>query len=191
MTNGLNLANKLSVYRILAVPFFITAVLYYRPDRAYLRPAALAIFVVAVISDFFDGQFARKKNNVTQIGSFLDPIADKLLIVSAFICLSLDNDFAGGINRIPVFLAVAVISRDALILLGVLTLFLLKSGVLIRPSLSGKACVVLEMTAVIAAIVRFPPPPYISLLWAAVLGLAAFSLLGYTRRWLRMLNESH
>lgn len=186
----MNLANQLSVLRILMVPFFIASVLYYEPGRPYLRFVALAIFCLAVVSDFFDGRLARGKKEVTRAGSYLDPLADKLLIVGAVICLSLTNNFTADIIRLPIFVAVTVISREVLVIAGVIMLFLLKGNVQIIPSKWGKICVVLEMAVVISALLKFPPPPYNALLWAAVVLFAAISLLNYIQRTLILLNEN-
>src|SRR3990167_6283888 len=87
MTLTLTFANKITIARILAVPFFISTVLYYHPARDHLRYAALGIFLFAVISDVIDGYVARTRNQRTRAGAILDPIADKLLLMSAFICL--------------------------------------------------------------------------------------------------------
>ena len=84
----MNLANRLTVFRILSVPFFIGALLYYRPETEYLRLIAILIFVVACVTDAADGYLARKRNEKTTLGSYLDPLADKLLLVSGFLCLS-------------------------------------------------------------------------------------------------------
>src|SRR3989338_7065868 len=84
---SLSFANKVTIVRILTVPFFIATVLYYAPERDYLRLAALCIFLVAVISDVIDGYIARTWKEKTKAGAILDPLADKLLLISAFICL--------------------------------------------------------------------------------------------------------
>ena len=80
---GLNLANRITMARIICVPFFIASIVYARHE------IALAIFVIAVISDGLDGFIARALKQQTMLGTILDPVADKLLIVSAYICLSL------------------------------------------------------------------------------------------------------
>src|SRR5262245_9273306 len=94
----ITLANKITILRILALPAFILAVLYYAPDYEYLRAVALGIFLLAAVSDFVDGYIARRFDQKTQIGSILDPLADKLLLVSAFVCLFIRKDYFGPIQ---------------------------------------------------------------------------------------------
>ncbi len=84
---SLTLANKVTIARIIAIPFFITTVLYYTAEKDYLRFWALGIFLVTVMTDFVDGYIARTWNQKTKAGAILDPLADKLLLISSFICL--------------------------------------------------------------------------------------------------------
>ena len=79
----MNLANRITILRVLLIPFFIACGLYYGDGREYLRFVALGIFLLATLSDAVDGGIARLKNQVTELGMILDPIADKLLIISA------------------------------------------------------------------------------------------------------------
>lgn len=84
----MNFANKISVFRILSVPFFVACLLYYSDQRQFLRIVALAIFCLAVVSDAVDGYIARKSKQHSPAGLILDPLGDKLLLMSAFICLN-------------------------------------------------------------------------------------------------------
>jgi len=84
----MNFANKISIFRILSVPFFIACLLYYSVERDYLRYLALVIFILAVISDAVDGYVARKSKLQSKAGLVLDPLGDKLLLMGAFIFLS-------------------------------------------------------------------------------------------------------
>ncbi len=103
----MNLAMKLTFFRIAVVPFFVY-MLYLNTFSA--RIAALLLFSLGMISDAYDGYFARKRNEITVLGSFLDPLADKLLISSAFI------SFVGLRElSIPAWMVVVIISRDFLI----------------------------------------------------------------------------
>lgn len=83
----MNIANKISTFRILCVPFFIASLIYYTPQREYLRFVALGIFVLGVVSDAVDGYIARKSKQISKAGLVLDPLGDKLLLMSAFIFL--------------------------------------------------------------------------------------------------------
>ena len=81
----MNIANKISTFRILSVPFFIACLLYYTPEKEYLKNLALVIFVLGVISDGLDGYIARKAKMQSTAGLILDPLGDKLLLISAFV----------------------------------------------------------------------------------------------------------
>ena len=107
----MNLANKITISRIILTPIFITAIVYSRMD------IALVLFTLAIISDGLDGFIARTLNQKTALGTILDPIADKILLVSAFICLSLVNNVPANL-KLPPYVPIIVISRDAIIVLG-------------------------------------------------------------------------
>ena len=108
----LNLPNFLTLLRILAIPVF----LIFLTDRQF--GTALVIFVLAGITDSLDGAIARITNTRTTLGAYMDPLADKMLILSGFVALAL-------MDSVPRWLTVVVISRDVIILLGYLSLFLL------------------------------------------------------------------
>lgn len=106
----MNLANWLTILRIVLIPFFVSALIYKRMDWA------LGYFLLAAFTDALDGFIARR-TQVTTLGTFLDPMADKLLLVSAFILLP-------AINGIPVWVAVVVVSRDVIVPLGCMIIYL-------------------------------------------------------------------
>ena len=134
---SLTFANKITIGRILAVPFFIATVLYYSPQRDHLRYVALAIFLFAVISDVIDGYIARTRHQKTQAGAILDPLADKLLLISAFICLyKIGTHFPQ--DRFPIWFIVTVISRDAILLMGSMILYILHGDLSIEATRWGK-----------------------------------------------------
>src|SRR5207244_8914866 len=101
----LNLPNFLTLIRILTIPFFLVYLAYHRYWEA------LIIFIFGGVTDFLDGLAARLMKQQTALGAFLDPVADKLLVLSSFFML-------GSIDAIPTWLAVIVITRDVLLLLG-------------------------------------------------------------------------
>ncbi|NDY42351.1 CDP-diacylglycerol--glycerol-3-phosphate 3-phosphatidyltransferase [Dissulfurirhabdus thermomarina] len=121
----MNLPNLLTLLRILLVPLLVICLIERRMAEA------LAIFAAAGFTDALDGFLARWLRQKTRLGAVLDPIADKLLLMSACVTLAV-------IGRLPGWLAVIVISRDVIILLGVGVLFLILGGVEIRPSFLGK-----------------------------------------------------
>ena len=147
----MNIANKISIFRILSVPFFISSLLYYSADRDYLRFVALGIFIVAVISDAVDGYIARKSQQQSKAGLILDPLGDKLLLMSAFICLS----FEKFPMKFPLWVTLIVISRDALILLGATVIYMVKQNINIFPTRWGKLTTTFQMSSVIGLLIQF------------------------------------
>src|SRR6266850_597789 len=114
-------ANKITIMRILLVPFFIAQVLYYVGSGNELyRLLAILSFAIAAISDGVDGYIARRYNQRSELGAILDPLADKLLLVSGIVLLSLNN--APYLPRLPLWLVVTVVSRDVIILIGLLVI---------------------------------------------------------------------
>lgn len=133
----MNFANKISTFRILSVPFFIASLVYYSPSRDYLRFVALFIFVLGVISDAVDGYIARKSKQQSKAGLILDPLGDKLLLMSAFVCLYMVNEFPAQI-KFPLWVTLVVISRDLIILLGATLIYVIKQNVEVFPTKWGK-----------------------------------------------------
>ncbi|MCX5697297.1 MAG: CDP-alcohol phosphatidyltransferase family protein [Candidatus Omnitrophica bacterium] len=121
----MNFANKISTFRILSVPFFIASLIYYSPERDFLRLVALGIFLLAAISDALDGYIARKAKQYSKAGLILDPLGDKLVLVSSFICLYFIREFPLGI-RFPLWVTIIVISRDTIILMGTVVVYMVK-----------------------------------------------------------------
>jgi cardiolipin synthase len=129
----LNLPNFLTLVRILSIPFFLVYLSYHR----YLE--ALIIFIIGGITDFLDGLAARLMKQQTPLGAYLDPIADKLLVISSFIVL-------GVIGGIPLWLAIIVVSRDVLIITGyAIIVFLTDERPEVKPSLIGKFSTLLQL----------------------------------------------
>lgn len=102
----MNLPNKLTIFRVILIPFFVVLLLF--DITAYDKWIALAIFIVASLTDFLDGHIARKYNLVTNFGKFMDPLADKLLVCSAMICMV-------ELSRIPAWVVIIIIAREFII----------------------------------------------------------------------------
>ena len=153
----MNFANKISTFRILCVPFFIATLVYYNTQRDYLRFVALAIFILAVISDAVDGYIARKSKQQSQAGLILDPLGDKLVLMSAFICLSFDKFSL----QFPLWVTLTVISRDAIILLGTTVIYIVKQRLNISPTRWGKVTTSCQMASVIAVLLKLKFTPLI------------------------------
>jgi len=150
----MNFANKISTFRILSVPFFIACLVYYGRNpgaNGYLRFVALAIFILGVISDAVDGYIARKSKQHSPAGLILDPLGDKLLLMSAFVCLY----FIPLPIRFPLPVILIVLSRDLLILLGALIIFIVKQEINVLPTRWGKLTTSFQMLAVVTVLLQF------------------------------------
>src|SRR5213079_1601255 len=114
-------ANKITILRILLIPFFVVQVLYYVKNGNELhRFFALVSFAVAAICDGVDGYIARHYNQRSELGAILDPLADKLLLVSGIVLLSFDH--GPFLDSIPLWLTGTIIGRDLLMLIGLLVI---------------------------------------------------------------------
>jgi len=141
MQPAINIPNLLTVGRILLTPLFVIFLL-----RDLFTPA-LFVFGIAAVSDGLDGFIARVFNQRTAIGAYLDPIADKLLLSSAFICLAV-------LEIIPAWLTVIVISRDIIIFMGIAVLSLTSKTFAMNPSLVSKFTTVAQLTTVFAVLIE-------------------------------------
>lgn len=149
----MNFANKISAFRVLIVPFFIASLIYYTPERDYLRFLALGIFILGVISDAVDGYIARKSKQQSKAGLILDPLGDKLLLMSAFICLNIVTNFS---LTFPLWVVLIVISRDVMILIGAALIYIVRQNIAIFPTKWGKCTTIFQMSAVVAVLIQLP-----------------------------------
>lgn len=139
-------ANKVTIVRILLIPFFIVEVLYYqRSGNEIYRLFAILAFAVAAICDGVDGYIARRYNQKSELGAILDPLADKLLLLSSIILLSLTNPYLRGL---PTWLAGTIIGRDVLLLIGLVVIQMTVGKVKVRPRILGKIATVLQIICV-------------------------------------------
>ena len=164
-------ANKITIVRILLIPAFVTMAIYYGQSiergepLEWQRFAAIAIFLLAATSDGLDGYVARHFNQRSTLGVILDPIADKGLLLSGIITLSISNwsEIDPNYGRFPVWFPVLVITRDIVLLLGSALLHLLNGTVKVRTSWTGKVATVLQMAALawVMLQLRFLPLVYV------------------------------
>jgi CDP-diacylglycerol--glycerol-3-phosphate 3-phosphatidyltransferase len=147
-------ANKITILRILLVPFFVVEIIYYvRTGNEACRLAGLLSFAVAAILDGVDGYVARHYHQWSELGTILDPLADKLLLVSGVVVLSFDN--APRLGQIPLWLTGTIIGRDLLILIGVIVVRLTIGKITVQPRLTGKIATVFQMIAVTWILLRW------------------------------------
>ena len=135
----MNLPNKLTVLRIIMIPFFIYFLMYNQGEDSLYRGLALAVFIIAALTDTLDGIIARKYQLITNFGKFMDPLADKLLVCSALICLI-------QLKRIDALIVTVIIAREFII--SGFRLVASDAGVVIAASIWGKVKTVSQMLCI-------------------------------------------
>ena len=147
-------ANKVTISRILLIPFFVVEVLYYiKTGNETHRIAALLTFATAAILDGVDGYIARHYNQWSELGTILDPLADKLLLVSGVILLSFD--YASQLGQLPFWFTGTIIGRDIVILIGMIVIHTTVGKVTARPHVIGKIATVLQMISVLWILLKW------------------------------------
>lgn len=178
----MNLPNKLTMFRVILIPFFVFFLLapYFEGYGNYI---ATAIFVVASLTDLLDGKIARKYNLVTNFGKFMDPLADKLLVCSAMICLI-------ELELLPAWVVIIIIAREFII--SGFRLIASDNGVVIAASYWGKFKTTFQMLMVIVLILNFELEWFrilgIVLIWIATI-LTVVSLIDYIAKNKDVLKE--
>jgi cardiolipin synthase (CMP-forming) len=184
VVGGLTAANQLTLLRVLIIPAFVLCVVY------SMFGWALTLFVAAGLTDLLDGLIARLKKEKTTLGAWLDPMADKLLLVTTFIVLTLPN--IGLINRIPLWLTILVISRDLGIILTVAIVNLAVGRRTFRPTLLGKtATATYIVTGVVVMYFNYLSVRSVvvdAAIWASLV-ITLASAVDYVVRTARVLND--
>ena len=177
----MNLPNKLTILRVIMIPFFVLALLYNGGENQTLRYVAAAIFIIASLTDMLDGKIARKYNLVTNFGKFMDPLADKLLVCSALICLV-------ELKELPAWMVIVIISREFII--SGFRLVASDNGVVIAASYWGKFKTTFQMIAVVLLIVGIPALSMVTtaVVWIALV-LTVISLVDYIAKIVNVLKE--
>ena len=147
-------ANKITILRILLIPFFVVELLYYvRTGNEVHRLLAILSFAITAILDGVDGYIARHYNQVSELGKILDPLADKLLLVSGIVALSFNH--GNFLGQVPLWFTGTIIGRDLLILIGVAVIRFIVGKVRVHPRLLGKIATVLQMSVVIGILLKW------------------------------------
>jgi len=173
-----NLPNILTLLRILLVPLFVYALIYGHSRWA------LGVFVVAGLTDALDGAIARMCNQQTTLGRYLDPLADKLLLTSAFVSLAV-------LARIPFWVLLIVVSRDVIILVGTVVMHITQGAYDITPSLLGKVTTFFQLAFIVCALlllVGVDVGAWFEAALVMVVGLTVLSGLHYVFRGIRRMN---
>lgn len=167
----MNLPNKLTILRVIMIPFFVAALLYDGGANQNMRYMAAALFIIASLTDMLDGKIARKYNLVTNFGKFMDPLADKLLVCSALICMI-------ELRELPAWMVIIIISREFII--SGFRLVASDNGVVIAASYWGKFKTTFQMIGVVLLIFNIPALSTLTtiIVWIA-LALTVISLVDY------------
>ena len=166
----MNLPNKLTVMRVILVPVFV-AVLLTNCFQDTSKWVALAIFIIASLTDLLDGKIARKYNLVTNFGKFMDPLADKMLVCSALICLT-------AMGKIPAWMVIVIVVRDFVI--SGFRLVAAETGVVIAANYWGKFKTTFQMIMVILMIVNISQLRLVTdIIMYIALALTVISLADY------------
>lgn len=177
----MNLPNKITLFRVFMIPIFLIFMLI--PDIPYGKYIAAFVFVIAALSDFFDGYIARKRKLVTNFGKFMDPLADKLLVCSALICFV-------ELKLLPAWIVIIIIAREFII--SGFRLIASDNGVVIAASWWGKIKTNVQMIMSVMLIINFDTP-VMNILEQIVIYLAVIltvvSLIDYMLKNKNVLSE--
>ena len=179
-------ANKVTICRILLIPFFVVSLLYYvKTGNEFYRWFSIGCFAAAALSDAIDGFIARHFNQWSELGTILDPLADKLLLVSSIVLLSFRTPY---LLPLPIWLTVTVLSRDVILLAGFALIHFIAGGMSVKPHFTSKIATVLQMAAVLWTLFKLDAEIHY---WICVLAavLAGISGLIYVFAGMRLLAQ--
>ncbi len=188
----MNLPNKLTILRVCMIPFFVIFMLgpyegwgwfyaVFGGVLEYMRYIALAIFIVASLTDLLDGKIARKRGLVTNFGKFMDPLADKLLVCSALICLI-------SLGALPAWYVILIIAREFII--SGFRLIASDNGIVIAASYWGKFKTTAQMILIVLLILDIPAlSPVTTVFYWAALVLTIVSLIDYIKKNFQVLSQ--
>ncbi|HUW18617.1 MAG TPA: CDP-alcohol phosphatidyltransferase family protein [Sedimentisphaerales bacterium] len=197
----LSWANRITILRIfLVIPFVSCMLKINDPDlsrtlQAAMRYGAIVVYFIMAVGDGIDGYLARTKKQVTRLGAFLDPVADKLLITSACLLLASRRGAVDGF-LLPPTVVVLIIGKDLFLLIGFVILYLITSQIRIAPALIGKAATALQLSMV-AGILIAPEVSgffagwiwFLRLLWWSAAAAAVLATLVYIRNGSRYIEQ--
>jgi len=194
-TSNLTLANRITIGRLLLIPVFILLTLYYmlsvsnRGPNEWLRWGALMVFLVTCLTDALDGYFARSRNERTRLGTMLDPLADKSLLLSALILLT------GPWGRcfdphLPVWYVLLVFSREVFLIAGAIFIHLVVGRIDVQPRVAGKMATFFQMGLILWVLGRGPSQGFPWVL-AAAAACTLVSALQYITDGIHQLEKAH
>ena len=182
--------NLLTIFRMVLIPVFVSLLFYQR------FVLALVVFIVAGVTDGLDGLLARRFDQKSQLGTILDPIADKMMMITSFVVLSMRSVFPQPVPShlpVPFWVTVAVISRDVFILVGAASINIVTGFRGFRPSLLGKINTTVQIVAIgiimLAASLPYGTGYYLPTVYATVFAFAVLSGAHYVFFVSKLLNE--
>jgi len=198
----LSWANRMTILRILLVlPFVICMLKINSPEfsqamRNLIRYVSFSIFLVMAVSDALDGHLARKNRQITKLGAFLDPVADKLLITSACLLLSSQRARVGDDFLLPPTVVVLIIGKDLFLIIGFVIVYFITAQLVVAPVLIGKIANALQLVMVGAVLLapeisRAVPGWiwFLRTLWWSAAGAAILATLIYIRNGSRYIEQ--
>lgn len=180
----MNPPNYLTLLRIVIVPFFLSAVIYTGPEHPTARFWALGLFLLATFTDALDGFLARRFAWQTELGTFLDPFADKLLLLCGFVGIACSSDFP---MSPPLWAVVIIVFRDLLIMGGLVIIFFTTGRITVRPNFLGKTTTFFQMLTIGFVLLQWPGAAFV---WGTAILFTVLSACVYTMRGIRLLNET-
>lgn len=194
-TANLTLANRITIGRFLLIPVFILLTIYYmlsvsnRAPNEWLRGAAVLVFLLTCLTDALDGYFARSRNERTRLGTMLDPLADKALLLSGLILLT--GPWGRCFNpHLPIWYVFLVISRDVFLIAGAIFIHLAVGHTDVQPRAAGKMATFFQMGLILWVLNRGPAQWFPWVLGAAA-ACTLISALQYISDGIRQLEKAH
>jgi len=190
----LNWPNRITVIRIVFVAPLVICLLNLHGDGALWRRLALGIFCLMAVSDAVDGYLARKLGQETALGRFLDPVADKLLIVCTVVLLSVRPAGSEDV-RLPGWVAVVAVGKDVFLILGFCLAYAASGVFLVRTRIWGRACTLVQLVMIAYVLLAPDLPPIMArglpVVWWLASGLAILATVDYLRLGNRFAAEHH
>lgn len=190
----LNWPNRITIARIVLVVPLVICLLNLNAGWAHWRHLALALVVVMGMSDVLDGYLARRLGEETPLGRFLDPVADKLLIASATVLLSVDATAVPGF-QLPSWVPVIALGKDVLLLIGFALVYATTGEYFVQPRIWGKACTVLQLVMVACCLLGPNLAPFLQRGWPMTYwlasGMAVLAIVDYLRTGNRFAADKH
>lgn len=184
----MNLPNYLSLLRIMLVALFVCLLVYYTPERPEFLTWSLWVLVGACFTDAADGYLARKLGQITELGSYVDPIADKLLLTCGFLSLSFMPNLPAAV-KLPAWVTIPVITRDVMILIGSAMIFVTTGRLKAQPLMIGKVTTAFQMGTLVVSLVQAPIMLKMGFAYVTVI-LTVVSGVGYLKMGGRLFQSS-